>query len=98
MPNRLEMVVRGQRQTALPNTPDFTSRTWPTDGFFMEGTRLSSMELPDHWIPFYGVGLQFIQGTGKRFFIQLKWEFAQDVSYPLYSRSHNYRFAISKDG
>lgn len=37
MPNRLEMVVRGQRQTALPNTPDFTSRTLPADGFFMEG-------------------------------------------------------------
>jgi len=36
----------------------------------MEGTRLSSFELPDHWIPFYGVGLQFVQETGKRFFYQ----------------------------
>jgi len=36
----------------------------------MEGTRLSSFELPDHWIPFYGVGLQFIRGTGKRFYFQ----------------------------
>ena len=70
MPNRLEMVVGGRRQTALPNTPDFTSRTSPADGFFMEGTRLSSFELPDHWIPFYAVGLQFVRGTGKRFFIQ----------------------------
>jgi AraC family transcriptional regulator len=70
MPNRLEMVVGGRRQTALPNTPIFTSRTSPADGFFMEGTRLSSFELPDHWIPFYAVGLQVVQGTGKRFFIQ----------------------------
>jgi hypothetical protein len=70
MPNRLEMVVRGQRQTALPSTPDFTSRTSPSDGFFMEGTRLSSFELPDHWIPFYAVGLQIVHGTAKRFFFQ----------------------------
>lgn len=70
MPNRLEMVVRGQRQTALPNTPDFTSLNSPADGFSMERTRLSSFELPDHWIPFYGVGLQVLQGTGKRSFFQ----------------------------
>jgi AraC family transcriptional regulator len=70
MPNRLEMVVGGRRQTALPTTPDFTSRTSPSDGFFMEGIRLSSFELPDHWIPFYGVGLQTVQGTAKRFFFQ----------------------------
>ena len=70
MPNRLEMVVGGRRQTALPWAADFTSRTSPSDGFFMEGTRLSSFELPDHWIPFYGVGLQFTQETGRRFFYQ----------------------------
>jgi AraC family transcriptional regulator len=70
MPNRLEMVVGGRRRTALPYAPDFTSRTSPSDGFFMEGTRLSSFELPDHWIPFYGVGLQFVQETAKRFFYQ----------------------------
>src|SRR5271169_943161 len=70
MPNRLEMVIKGQRQTALPNTPDFISRTSPADGFFMEGTRLSTMELPDHWIPFYAVGLQIVEGTGKRSFFQ----------------------------
>jgi len=28
------------------------------------------LELPDHWIPFYGVGLQFVRGTGKRFYFQ----------------------------
>ena len=67
---RLEMVVGGRRRTALPTLPDFTSRTAPADGFFMEGARLSSFELPDHWIPFYGVGLQAVQGTGKRFFFQ----------------------------
>lgn len=70
MPSRLEMVVRGQRQTALPRTADFTSRNSPSDGFFIEGHRLSSFEMPDHWIPFYGVGLQFPQGTAKRFFFQ----------------------------
>jgi AraC family transcriptional regulator len=70
MADRLEMVVDGRRQTALPTTPDFTSRTAPSDGFFIEGTRLSSLQLPDHWIPFYGVGLQFVQGIGKRFFYQ----------------------------
>jgi AraC family transcriptional regulator len=69
MPNRLEMVVGGRRRTALPNSPDFTSRTSPADGFFMEGTRLSSFELPDHWIPFYGVGLQVLR-EGKRSFVQ----------------------------
>lgn len=70
MPNRLEMVVDRRRQTALPTTPDFTSRTSPSDGFFMEVNRLTSFEMPDHWIPFYGVGLQFVRGTGKRFFVQ----------------------------
>lgn len=70
MPNRLEMVVDGRRQTALPTTPDFTSPTSPSEGFFMEGTRLSSFELPDHWIPFYGVGLQLVRATGKRFYFQ----------------------------
>src|ERR1700677_23892 len=70
MPDRLEMVVDGRRQTALPTTLEFTSRTAPSEGFSMEGHRLHSLELPDHWIPFYGVGLQFTQGVGKRFFYQ----------------------------
>lgn len=70
MPNRLEMVVGGRRQTALPTTPDLASRQTPSDGFFMEVHRLRSFEMPDHWIPFYGVGLQFMQGTGNRFFYQ----------------------------
>jgi AraC family transcriptional regulator len=64
------MVVDGRRQTALPTTPDFTSRTAPSEGFFVERTSLSPFELPDHWIPFYGVGLQFVRGTGKRFYFQ----------------------------
>jgi len=69
MPDRLEMVVDGRRQTALP-TPDFTSRTSPAEGFLMEGHQLSSFELPDHWIPFYGIGLQFVQETAKRCYFQ----------------------------
>ena len=71
MPNRLEMVVGGRRRTALPDAPDFTSRISPSDGFFMERNRLLPFELPDHWIPFYGVGLQFVEGTGKRFLYHL---------------------------
>ncbi len=70
MPDHLEMVVGGRRQTALPVTPDFTSRTSPLEGFFMEGSRLSSFEMPDYWIPFYGVGLQYTRQTAKRFFFQ----------------------------
>jgi hypothetical protein len=70
MSHRLEMVVAGKRQTAWPVAPDFTSRTAPSDGFFIEQTRLSPFEMPDHWIPFYGVGLQFVRGIGKRFFFQ----------------------------
>jgi hypothetical protein len=57
MPSRHEIVVAGRRQTALPSALDFTSRTSPSDGFFMEGDRLSSLEIPDRWISFYGVGL-----------------------------------------
>ncbi len=68
MPNRLEMVVRGRRQTGLPNAPEFTS-VLPSDGFFMEVNRLSSSEMPDHWIPFYGVGLHLGAG-GRRYFFQ----------------------------
>jgi AraC family transcriptional regulator len=64
------MVVDGRRQTALPTTPDFISRPSPTDGFFMQVNRLYSFEMPDHWIPFYAVGLQFVEGTGKRFYVQ----------------------------
>jgi hypothetical protein len=70
MPDRLEMVVDGRRRTALPTTPDFTSRNAPADGFRMEVHRLPSLELPDHWIPFYGVGLQYVRGTGKRSFFR----------------------------
>ena len=68
MPNRLEMVVGGLRQAALPNAPEFISRTPPADGFFMERQRLGPFELPDHWIPFYGVGLEL--APGKRFYYQ----------------------------
>ena len=70
MPSRHEIVVAGRRQTALASALDFTSRTSPSDGFLMAGYRLSSFEMPDHWIPFYAVGLQLVRGTGKRFFYQ----------------------------
>jgi len=63
------MVVKGRRETALPNVPELTSRTPPSDGFFMEVNRPSPFELPDHWIPFYGVGLQIGAG-GTRYYFQ----------------------------
>ena len=68
MSRRLEMVVGGQRQTALPGNPDETKPSSPCSGFLIEGHRLSSFELPDHWIPFYLVSLQTAGTTTTRSF------------------------------
>ena len=66
MSPRLEMVVGGQRRTALPGDPDPTGVGSPCNGFLLEGHQLSSFELPDHWIPFYLVGLQTVGATTTR--------------------------------
>jgi AraC family transcriptional regulator len=67
---RLEMVVGGQRQTALPGNPDPTRLSSPCKGFLLEGHQLSSFELPDHWIPFYLVALQTAGATTTRSFFE----------------------------
>lgn len=50
---QLEIVVAGDRQTAMPTTPDLTSVASPWHGFLVEQHRLPPLEMPDHWIPYY---------------------------------------------
>jgi AraC family transcriptional regulator len=70
MPERLEMVVGGQRRTAMPSNPDLARPSSPGSGFLIEGHRLSAVELPDHWIPFYLVGLQTVGETLTRSYFE----------------------------
>jgi AraC family transcriptional regulator len=70
MVERLEMVVSGQRQVAMPSVPESLTGISPSNGFLVEEHRLSTFELPDHWIPFYMVGLQFTPGNLTRFFVE----------------------------
>ncbi len=70
MAERLEMVVGGQRQAAMPTAPEFSTRVSPWNGFPMEEHRLSTFELPDHWIPFYMVGVEFTPGNLTRFYLE----------------------------
>ena len=69
MAERCEIVVNGQRRVALPVAPEFPSRVSPGSGFIAEMYRLPPFELPDSWIPYYLIGLQFPRshGTIKRF-------------------------------
>ena len=69
MPDRLEMVVGGQRQIALPTT-DLKSHAPQWSGFLMERHQFGPFEMPDHWIPFYMVNLQMVRKPGKRFFFE----------------------------
>jgi AraC family transcriptional regulator len=69
MQNRLEMVVGGRRQIAMPNAPEFTGRIATADGFVIESQRHLSFELPDHWIPYYMIGLQFAPRKATRFLL-----------------------------
>jgi len=71
MAERLEMVVGGQRRIAVPANPDPISATSPCAGFLIERhQRLSTFELPDHWIPFYFVGLQAVGQTLTRSYFE----------------------------
>jgi AraC family transcriptional regulator len=63
---RLEMVVKGQRQTALSTTPRMNSPTFLDNGFLMEEHDMTTFELPDHWIPNYLVVFQLVPRPGKR--------------------------------
>ena len=70
MPDRLEMVVSGQREVALATTPSLVSKPSHWDGFLMEQHQFRPMEMPDHWIPFYMVGLQMVKAPASRFFFE----------------------------
>ena len=63
---RLEMVVKGQRQTALSTTPRMAGPALLDNGFVMEETDLRTFELPDHWIPCYLVTLTLAPQLAKR--------------------------------
>jgi AraC family transcriptional regulator len=63
---RLEMVVNGQRQTALRTTPRLIGPVFLDNGILMEEHDMTSFEMPDHWIPNYLVTFQFVPRPGKR--------------------------------
>jgi len=62
------MVVGGQRRAAMPTAAEFSTRVSPGSGFLVEGHTASTFELPDHWVPFYMIGLEFARGKLTRFF------------------------------
>jgi AraC family transcriptional regulator len=66
----VEIVVNGRRRAALPVAPKFARRASPSSGFLAEHYHLSTFELPDCWIPYYMVGLQFTRGLWKRHFLE----------------------------
>jgi AraC family transcriptional regulator len=63
---RLEMVVKGQRQTALSTTPRLANPASLGSGFLMEEHDMRPFELPDHWIPHYLVTLTLAPRRCKR--------------------------------
>jgi AraC family transcriptional regulator len=63
---RLEMVVKGQRQTALSTKPRLAGPAFLDNGFIMEEHDMTTFELPDHWIPNYLVVFQLVPRPGKR--------------------------------
>jgi AraC family transcriptional regulator len=69
MQDRLEMVVGGRRQAAVPVVPVLAGRVSAGSGFFMESQRVGSFELPDHWIPYYMVGVQFANRRTTRYLL-----------------------------
>jgi AraC family transcriptional regulator len=70
MAERVEIVVNGRRRAALPVAPKLAGRASPSSGFLPEQYHLSTFELPDCWIPYYMVGLQFTRGLWKRHFLE----------------------------
>ena len=70
MAERVEIVVNGRRRAALPVAPKLARRASPLSGFLPEQYHLSTFELPDCWIPYYMVGLQFTRGLWKRHFLE----------------------------
>jgi AraC family transcriptional regulator len=64
--SRLEMVVNGQRQTALSAIPRLAGPAILDNGILMEEHDMRTFEMPDHWIPNYLVTFQFVPRPGKR--------------------------------
>src|SRR5271155_2941139 len=65
---RVEMEVKGQRQTALSTTPLIAGPALLGNGFLMEEHHMRPFELPDHWIPNYLVTFILVPRPGKRVF------------------------------
>jgi AraC family transcriptional regulator len=68
--DRLEIVVKGQRQTALNTTPLLTGPAFVDTGLRMEEHEMRSFEMPDHWIPNYLVVFVRVPRPGKRFYVE----------------------------
>jgi AraC family transcriptional regulator len=66
---RLEMVVKGRRQTALSTVPRLIGPALLDRGFIMEEHQMTSFELPDHWIPNYLVTFMRVPQPAKRYLL-----------------------------
>ena len=67
---RLEMVVKGQRQTALTTKPRLIGPALLDDSFILEEHHMCTFEMPDHWIPNYLVALTLAPQPAKRFLFE----------------------------
>ncbi len=63
---RLEMVVKGQRQTALTTKPRLIGPALLDHSFILEEHHMCTFEMPDHWIPNYLVALTLAPQPAKR--------------------------------
>src|SRR5579863_7129659 len=63
---RLEMVVKGQRQTALTTNPRLIGPALLDHSFILEEHYMCTFEMPDHWIPNYLVALTLAPQPAKR--------------------------------
>lgn len=67
--DRLEIVVAGHRQAAMP-TPASGGKRLPWKGFLLEQHDAPPLELPDHWIPFHLVTVAFCSKPVNRFWFE----------------------------
>jgi AraC family transcriptional regulator len=67
---RLEMVVKGRRQTALSTVPRLVGPAPLENGFLLEEHQMCTFEMPDHWIPNYLVALTIAPQPAKRFLFE----------------------------
>jgi len=64
MADRIEIVVDGELQAALPTRPVDSSNSSPWRGFTVERHALPPVEMPDHYIPSYIVNVIFCPSPG----------------------------------